>query len=335
MAALRAFSKLTQAAKKAAPAPALSACLLLAAPTSHPADDQYTLLWMQRATRSSVMAGAHVFPGGKVEGPDVSLGSAQGELGTLRITAVRECLEETGQGWPVVRPGQLSHDAPITAAEVHFLTSLVTQTGPASIAPSAEAQEYFTRVAEDAPSFAPVARFRTPEAEKRKFDTAFFLQRAPVPFEGEQWSRALAEAPGIATGEVERAEHLTPLRALELHEQGLFPMPPPQYLLLHTLLGHAGTWSRLVGAEGEALLAELATVPPVQPHNVNVDKETLAVTLPGDKLHPVTRGGEGRHRLLVRLRGGGELPPGPLPPMSRVRYEWDSTLTEHPTLLRQ
>jgi 8-oxo-dGTP pyrophosphatase MutT (NUDIX family) len=89
------------------------------------------------------------------------------------------------------------------------------------------------------------ARWVTPEFERRRFDTWFYLAQVPA----RQEARDLG-------GEGELATWLDPADALERHAAGELPMLPPTQVCLEELAG---------AASAEELLATPRTVRPVSP----------------------------------------------------------------------
>ena len=111
------------------------------------------------------------------------------------------------------------------------------------------------------------------------------------------------------------------------------PLPPPQFLLLHTLKQLAPDQQALAALPGSDALPGDADL---QPHNARLSDSSLGIHLPGDSEHPsaaqlgVLPGK--RHRLVVASRSGQALPDGPLPAMADAHYEWHSDWTESPTV---
>ena len=199
---------------------------------------------VKRHGRSGFMAGAHVFPGGRVDPEDSAY-----EMDAFTVAAIRETLEECGvllvnnQSDPVAREvfdevqgGRSFHDV---IRERHL--SL------------------------DASVLAPWSWWITPKAEPRRYDTRFFLARAPT-------HRAAPD-----NKEVTEGAWLTPRAALDAFAAGDIFLAPPTLATLEDLLG-------LESFEVAAASVQLP-LQPICPLLVEGDEMVLA--LPGDPLHDV------------------------------------------------
>ncbi len=130
------------------------------------------VLLLKRADKDDANGGAWVFPGGLVDAADALLVGSDTSLGVEAVTAVRECFEECGllfaqdaSGQDVdaaaVAPWQ-SWREPLNRGERH-LQDLLQATG--------------WRV--HASAMTPLARWITPVGMRKRFDTRFFMARAP------------------------------------------------------------------------------------------------------------------------------------------------------------
>ncbi|MBI2377523.1 MAG: NUDIX domain-containing protein [Deltaproteobacteria bacterium] len=182
---------------------------------------------VKRSGRSGFMAGAHVFPGGRVEAADASDEIARHTRAapadqpwalSARVAACRELLEEAGVLLgpdPTKGPGvrkRLAEGASFAAALAAEETAI-----------ELDRLTYF-------------AHWVTPSFEPKRYDTRFFLAEAP---EGSEAS--------VDRHEVVEGEWLGPAKAIEAHEAGSLFLPPPTLATLATLrefdrVATARTW---------------------------------------------------------------------------------------------
>lgn len=199
-------------------------------------------VFMLRRTLGAVFAsGVYVFPGGGVDDADRAgdvervcrdrddaaasaiLGVPSGGLAYF-VSAVRECFEEAGVllAAPAADPGTaVRFDDPAVAArfaEARRAVNdgqlrLVELCGREDLVITAGAIEY-------------VSHWITPIGERRRFDTRFFLARAPV-----------AQEPLHDDGETIASLWVRPAEALERREAGELSMLPPTIRNLEFLAG--------------------------------------------------------------------------------------------------
>jgi 8-oxo-dGTP pyrophosphatase MutT (NUDIX family) len=214
-------------------------------------DDGFEVFLVKRHGRSGFMAGAHVFPGGKVDADD-----ALPEQDPFAICAIRETFEECGV--LLARPESglpLSTHDPIDA-----VTARVAAGEPFAFALHA------VGLVPDVEALTPLAWWVTPEAEPRRYDTRFFFAVVPP------LQRQSARADGV---EVEDGVWLTPTQALQQAHEGTIRLAPPTLVTLEEL---APLTLSLVRAKAWPIT-------PICPVLHNVDGE-LVLALPGDPLHP-------------------------------------------------
>ena len=138
------------------------------------------LLMIERTRDMAFAAGALVFPGGRIDPDDHVAAERFGdglEHAAARVAAIRETIEETGIA-PALRP------APAPA-----LVSQIRQELEEGTPFSAILEAYGLEL--DLAALVPFARWCPNFREARRFDTLFFLTRAP---EGTDSSPAAAEA---------------------------------------------------------------------------------------------------------------------------------------------
>ncbi|KAJ3102916.1 Nucleoside diphosphate-linked moiety X motif 19, mitochondrial [Phlyctochytrium planicorne] len=300
-----------------------AASLLICAPV-HPSDpraseSEFRVLMLKRNSRG-LFGNLHVFPGGAVDvsdldgqwdkiirtGVDVQQSAPQRDLRRFAVAAIRETFEECGLSLLEPAPKWTESEAAEWRNKVHEDASTFT----------ALCTKYKT-----APSLSKLvhwAHWITPEIEKKRFDTQFFLTVLPytptslMP-EGSQKNIGAASADGQETVSL---GWYTPKEALEAFGRKEMRLFPPQFLTLlelqsHTLAtlesylpptqrSHAKT-SPITSRPVEAFLPE-----PVS-HDVPESEQgsvLAAMALPGDELHSTAaeKGLEGSgawHRVLI------------------------------------
>jgi 8-oxo-dGTP pyrophosphatase MutT (NUDIX family) len=238
-------------------------------------DDAIEIFCVERNIKSRFLGGALVFPGGKLD--DVDRAPAWDELVTepraprgdfardpallraLCVAACRETLEEAAL-LPVAG-GTISH------AEVIALRARLAS-DPGAL--TAWLRDRKLRL--DLASLHPFAHWVTPTAESRRYDTRFFLARAP---EGQ-------------TGAHDEHETMasfwaTPRAVLDRFENGQVQLAPPTHRSLE-ILSAANT------VDDALRIAASACLDPICPKlvpQIEGDAQTMALVLPGDPEHDV------------------------------------------------
>lgn len=255
-----------------APRPAATLVLL------RPEADGFSVLLMKRPSKSSFMAGMHVFPGGRMEDADVPLlagplGAALGQRMGLTAAlaegyaqaALRETFEEMGL---LVSGESLEAQALRQAREAMARDELAWTAWAPSRQPPAKLV-YFDH-------------WITPEIEPKRFDTRFFAAVAPG-VEPEP------NAEAISWG------FFRPQEALALIERGEMAMAPPTLVTMLRLARYA--------ALDEALASLAArTVAPLQPELAGGAPLTLA--LPGHPAHSVKQRAHDNPTAIIMKDGG-------------------------------
>jgi len=198
---------------------------------------------LRRTAELEFAPGAYVFPGGSVDARDADetigwAGPAPADFGgllgvppdrarALVCAAVRETFEESGvllAGPANSSPADLVSDSAALAADRHALL-----TGSASLGEVLSRRGLVLR----ADLLTPWARWITPEASPRRFDTWFFAAALPP-------GQAATAAPeGHADpGESESGTWLGPAAALEAAQAGEITLLPPTAVTLGELAGH-------------------------------------------------------------------------------------------------
>ncbi len=232
---------------------------------------------LRRVAELEFAPGACVFPGGSVDPRDADpgigwTGPAPADLGRLLdvppdraralvCAAVRETFEESGVllAGPEASPADLVRDGAGLAGDRRALLA-----GTASLG------EVLTRrgLAVRADLLTPWARWITPEASPRRFDTWFFAAALPP------GQTAIAAPEGDADpGESESGMWLRPAAALEAAEDGEITLLPPTAVTLGELAGHQDV---------AAILARRPVIAPRLPKVIGEDgRARLAMPPPG------------------------------------------------------
>lgn len=271
----------------AAPAPARPAATVVVLRPSP--DAPFEVLLVRRSDQVAFMAGAYVFPGGRVDDTDVaappSACDGLSHLGRfadlspdaesrVRVAAIRELLEEAG----LLLARRADDFADAATAEAMRAThrqgvSLVTHLAAAGL-----------RVALDA--VMPFAHWVTPEIEIRRYDTRFLIARVP---EGQH---ALSDA-----RETTALEWMRPGDATDRASRGEIMLPPPTWTTLRRL-------ARFASVDEAWAWASRTPIARIQPGFFK-DGATTVLTLPGDPAHPEPAGPEPFEATRFELVDGG------------------------------
>jgi 8-oxo-dGTP pyrophosphatase MutT (NUDIX family) len=155
------------------------------------------ILIVERSAKMAFAAGAIVFPGGRVDDSDRAMAASLGRTDeAAKVTAIRETVEETG-----ITAGLIGSVEPATGLELQ--RALIEGVD------FAELLDNF-RLKLDLDALTPFARWMPAFRQPRKFDTLFYLARAP---EGD-WH------PHPQPGECEAAEWASAADLLERVARG-------------------------------------------------------------------------------------------------------------------
>jgi 8-oxo-dGTP pyrophosphatase MutT (NUDIX family) len=235
------------------------------------------VLMVKRNRAATFMGGVWVFPGGRVDAEDdgeilrshaqgrteqetsAQLGIAAGGLG-FWISAIRELFEESGlllasfaDGTPVILEGDVearfaAHRSAMNRRERSFEDVVTAEDLTLDLA-----------------AIHHVDHWITPEAETKRFDTHFFIARAP---EG--------QTPLHDEGETVAAEWVTPADALSRHRAGEIRIVLPTIRNLR-IIEAASSVDELLARSGE-----LSARPMVMPRMV-MEAEGPTLLAPGDE----------------------------------------------------
>ena len=274
--------------------------------------DGVEVLMTRRSGGAGFMAGATVFPGGKVDTDDAALGPWPHE-------AISRVAKDQGRDKERIAAGfgaavrELCEEAAIVLAHREGADAADAVCVPPEVARAVAAAVHGEREGHRVPADAfaralrqrglratladvvPFAWWVTPEAEPVRFDTLFFAAIVP---DGQQ-----AAADGV---EGVWAGWLRPADALATHAGGgPVVLPPPT---LHTLerlvaLG-AGDGSGASAADLRNALATAGIGPRMQPHFLAETHDGPVIALADDPLHPESLPGDSHRRNRFCIRGG-------------------------------
>ena len=269
------------------PAPARPAATVI---VLRPAEDApFHVLLVRRNDQVAFMAGAYVFPGGRVDDTDApvpaeacdgldTLGRcadlAPAEEARYRVAAIRELLEEAGV--LLARDARGMADASTAAA--------IRASAPAKASLVAHLAAHGLRVALDA--VMPFAHWVTPQIEIRRYDTRFLMARVP------------AEQPASHdAGETTALEWLTPAVAVVRCARGEIMLPPPTWTTLKRL-------AKFTSIDEAWRWASSTPITRIEPGFAR-DGGTTLLMLPGDPTYPLPPGCEPIEDTRFELVEGG------------------------------
>ena len=241
---------------------------------------------VKRSRTVDFMAGAHVFPGGRLDKADSSPSACamlsasaallQERLGEplpaiqaagLFVAAIRETFEEAGLLFGRFAAGWNTGDARAAVAGGAQFATLMEQI--------------------DAAALVPWVRWVTPVVSPRRFDARFFLARAPA-----------GQEPRVDGREATEGLWISPREALSSWLEGEMLLAPATAKSLDGLLAY--------GTVEAALAAAARRSPPVLMPHVWNDRERgqAYISLPGDPRHPVAEDPVGGKILRLQLETG-------------------------------
>jgi len=262
------------------PAPALPAAtsVVLRPPAGDP-DGPPEIFLVRRNERASFMAGAHVFPGGRVDEADRSadevwcdgLAGARAAWPDLdpadavayHVAAVRELFEEAGVLLARDRTGRLVAEADDERTRRLRAGRRAILAGETEFAAVIRAERL--RLALD--ELRPLGHWVTPAFEAKRFDARFFLARVP----DDQLARHDA-------AETVGSVWMTAAGALERCRLGEISLPPPTWSTLADLARFGSLGAVLASTRDRTILRR-------EPRYAE-DRGVAMLVLPGDPLFP-------------------------------------------------
>jgi len=246
-------------------------------------DSGLEVFMQRRHGRSGFMAGATVFPGGKVDPTDAAantygrtarecadlLGSADvDEARAFFVAAIRELHEEAGVLLACDDRGQLP-TAELAGRLADELENL--RDGHRVDAGRHLALLVDAGLALSLDRLVPFAHWITPKIEPRRFDTRFFAALCPDD-----------QVAGLDGNEMTHALWCRPAAALQAHHGGEeIVLPPPTLHTLERLQALGDTADQVLTA-----LARAPAAPRIEPLFVPDSDEGPIIVMPDDPLHP-------------------------------------------------
>ena len=258
--------------------------------------DPFEVFLVRRSDSIAFMGGAHVFPGGRVDEDDrlddIGALSVGAEAAAARmsdvprdvaiahhVAAVRELFEEAG----VLLARPLDGEW-MTTLEQYRRDLLAGAIAFADIIRRKQLQLALDELAY-------FAHWVTPEIETRRFDTRFFVARAPA-----------GQTPVHDAGETSHSEWLPPLAAIDQCRRGAISQPPPTWTTL-SMLSRFGSIDEVFG------WARQKPIPRVQPRFERRGEQTL-LFYPGDPMYPRVEGFDATEtRFVLENRRWRPIPP--------------------------
>jgi 8-oxo-dGTP pyrophosphatase MutT (NUDIX family) len=225
------------------------------------------------------MAGAHVFPGGRVDPSDHTANDAwcdgiaearrqipgltADEALAFHVAAARELFEEAGV---LLARDQSGEFVSLASSEDRARFKAYRHAVHGSERTLREIVEHERlRLALDA--MVAFAHWVTPPVDTRRFDTRFFVTRVPP-----------LQAPAHDESETTHSDWITPRAALEAARRDEIVLPPPTWATLRELEPFASVDEALAFAHQRAIHRR----EPILIH----DDQSRVLVMPGDPLHP-------------------------------------------------
>lgn len=236
----------------------------------------FEVFLVRRSDSIAFMGGAHVFPGGRVDAEDGldDVGSATDGM-TVAAARMPDVAAEVAVAHYVAALRELFEEAgvllarPLTAISAVQLERHRRDLLSGTITFGDIIRREGLRLALDELVY--FAHWVTPEIETRRFDTRFFIARAPD-----------GQTPVHDDGETSHSEWLAPLEGITQCRKGLISLPPPTWTTLSML-------SRFGSIDEVFAWARRKPIPRVQPRFEQHGERTL-LFYPGDPTYPSVEG---------------------------------------------
>jgi 8-oxo-dGTP pyrophosphatase MutT (NUDIX family) len=221
-----------------------------------------------RHAKSGFMGGAVVFPGGKVDGADREPAWAAIAKGARRFGADDQ--DDAARAFAIAACREAMEEAAILMVE----GAALSESAMLALRAELKAGTPFRAALEarhlslDLGALRPFARWVTPVAESRRFDTRFFIAAAPRGQEGAHDAH-----------ETTATFWRSPRSVLQSFDRGELQLMPPTHRSLERLATTSCAADALALADGCCL-------DPICPKLVPVGN-TMALALPGDREHDV------------------------------------------------
>lgn len=264
----------------------------------------YRLLMVKRSSKNRFMPSTHVFPGGVAEVADGDNKWAQlcGWKGdntemSFRIAAIREVFEETN----ILLSSSVNHvsvnEMKDWRVKVHKDATLFYDM----------CKQFNVKL--DLNSLHPYAHWITPEVEKYRYDTKFYIAALPDQYTPESLHQATEDA-----GEVSGMEWFTPDEAVAAFKEGTINLPPPTWITLRLLsrIPHLKDLLAQYSARpfySTSTPISKETILPYLPMVVSKSEQGLVMALPGDSSYPVPElagATDSKHRMTLKEGGNFE-----------------------------
>lgn len=254
---------------------------------------------MRRHGASGFMAGATVFPGGKLDTDD-RMAPASGRDGAACAHALDLADPELARAFFVAAIRELheeSHvllacDAALDLPDARRVAAIDAEQDGLRMGHRLACRDWHdtVRAAGLQPALdrlQPFAHWLTPSAEPRRFDTYFFAAVCPP-----------HQVAALDRHESTHAFWMTPAHALAQHESGgELLLPPPT---LHTI-GRLAAMPAATAAAWVARLAQEGVGPCIEPWFQADSPEGPAIVMPEDPLHPDGAAWRAEHRVPARI----------------------------------
>jgi 8-oxo-dGTP pyrophosphatase MutT (NUDIX family) len=220
---------------------------------------------VRRHEGTPFMAGAHVFPGGRVDPADHGGASTwcDGDCSAYHVAAARELFEEAGVLLARAPNGHFVSLADTDTQERFKKYRHAVHDGTSSLEQIVNREGL--RLAADAMVF--FSHWVTPPIDTRQFDTHFFITRVPP-----------EQTPVHDDTETTHSTWLSPADAIAQARDGVIVLPPPTWTTMREIEGFSTVDAALEWARGRLVARR-------QPLLVEEGGQRMLV-MPGDPLHP-------------------------------------------------